>query len=236
MFVIRAQCRNQFTAADIDFVVSVLGMDHGEAQCIIELLSDPESRDAILDHERLFQAILENVHCLTVSSRFYFYVLVRHAFKDAGIDDRNTADYVAELLSVFSSTHRTRHPLRDQVAPMNYLIDMTQALQDANQSQRFLLRAHLGNFALFFSGLFPEHIRHRRQRRAAPSIDYYESVGKTSFRVAGGHRLAGEYELSSVFTNLSDRFHVTRLALNDLSERLVSFDSAASRLLLRSMS
>jgi len=236
MHVIRAQCRNQFSAADIDFVVSVLGKDYGESQCLVELLSDQESRDAILDHDQLFHSILESVRCLNVSSRFYFYILVRHAFLGAGIQDRNTADYVAEMLSVFASAHRARHPLRQQVGPMNYIVDVIQALQDATHAERFLLRAHLGNFVLFFSGLFPEHIRHRRHRRAAPSIDYYESVGQTSFRMAGGHRLAGEYELAPVFSTLSDHFHVTRLALNDLSERLVSIDSSASHLLLRSLS
>jgi hypothetical protein len=42
--------------------------------------------------------------------------------------------------------------------------------------------------------------------------------------VASDHRLAQRYELAPIFDTLADRFETTRAALNDLSERLLSFD------------
>ena len=43
---------------------------------------------------------------------------------EAGLDDRVVADYVAEMLAEFGSTHRLRHPLRSPGQPMDYLVDM----------------------------------------------------------------------------------------------------------------
>ena len=226
MNVIRPNCRIQFTAEDIDFIVSVLGKDYGEATCLVELLSDDDTRDVILDHDRLFRAILERSSYLEVSTRLYFYILVRHVLLEAGIKEPEIADYVAEVLSVIASAHRTRYPLPNQASPMNYVVDMLAAMQSASHEQRFLIRAHLGNFTLFLVGLFPGYIRERRQRRGSPSLEYYERVGQTSYRVAGNHNLAEQYELGPVFHSLSDRFHSARLALNDLSDRLVSLEDA----------
>ena len=51
MKVIQPNCRVQFTAADIDFIVANLGRKSGDVDCVTRLLSDPDSRDAILDDE-----------------------------------------------------------------------------------------------------------------------------------------------------------------------------------------
>src|SRR5438067_7788767 len=98
MKVIQPNFLVQFTADDIDFIVSTLGKKSNDSQWLIRLLSDESTRDLILDDEALFHAFLEHRGCLRVSSHFYFYVLVRHVLRRAGIDDRAVADYVAEVL------------------------------------------------------------------------------------------------------------------------------------------
>src|SRR5207253_6015659 len=97
MKVIQPNCRVQFAAEDVDFILSVLGARIGNAECLIRLLSDEGSRDLILDDEALFHALLERRGCLRVSTRFYFYILVRNVFCRSGIEDRVIADYVAEV-------------------------------------------------------------------------------------------------------------------------------------------
>jgi hypothetical protein len=72
MKMIQPNCRVQFAAEDVDFILSVLGQKIGDAECLLQLLSDEESRDLILDDETLFQTLLERRGCLRVSSRFYF--------------------------------------------------------------------------------------------------------------------------------------------------------------------
>jgi hypothetical protein len=40
--------------------------------------------------------------------------------------------------------------------------------------------------------------------------------------MASDHRLARKYDLAKVFDVLAERFEVTRLALNDLGDRLIT--------------
>ena len=75
------------------------------------------------------------------------------------------------------------------------------------------------------AGIFPKHIRRRHERYAAPGLRYYEEMGRMNFRVAGDSRPARKHDLSRVFHGLADSFRVARLALNDLSERLVLLES-----------
>ena len=224
MKVIQPNCRVQFTAADIDFIVAHLGKKTGDADCVTRLLSDPESRDTILDDESLFHALLEHRGCLSVSAHLYFYILVRRVLRRSGLDDRVVADYVAEILAEYSNLERTQCRVPSQPEPLNYFFEMLLALQRADDRNGFELRAHIGNHALFITGVFPDRIRVRAERRGFPDLRYFEGIGQASFRAARDHRLARRYDLAGVFDTLADRFHTTRQALNDLSERLLAWD------------
>lgn len=222
MNVIQPNCRVRFTADDVDFVVSVLGRDSGKDQALIGLLADEESRDLILDDERLYHALLERRGCLKVSSHFYFYVLVRRVFRRSGLEDRAVADYVAEVLSEFSLLERTRCSVPGGSGPLDYFCDMLAALRTADDHTSFCIRAHIGNHSLFMAGVFPERIRYRAERKGFPDLRYYEELGRMNYRVASDHRLARKFELAPIFETLSERFQTTRLALNDLTDRLLS--------------
>ena len=98
---------------------------------------------------------------------------------------------------------------------------MVTALQKADDRTSFMLRAHIGNYSLFLSGVFPGYIRFRAESRGFPALKYYEELGRTHYRLAGEHKLARRYQLDSVLTTLSERFETTRQALNDLADRLI---------------
>ncbi len=226
MKVIRPNCRVQFTAQDIDFILEVLGSRVGTAQGLIQLLTDEGTRDLILDDETLFRAVLERPNFARISAHLYFYVLVRQVFRRAGIAEREVADYVAEVLAEFSRAERTQCVVRGQPRPLEYFVDMLAALETADDLTRFYIRAHIGNYSLFLSGVFPDHIRYRAEKRGAPDLKYYEELGRSSYRVARDHRLAYRYDLADIFNTLSERFQITRLALNDLGERLLALGDA----------
>jgi hypothetical protein len=194
----------------------------GAADCLVGLLADEESRDLILDDERLFHALLERRGCLRVSSRFYFYILVRQVFRRSDLHDRAVADYVAELLAEFSRAERSRCVPAGQTSSLDYFVDMLAALQTADDRTSFLIRVHIGNYSLFLSGVFPERIRLRAELRGCPGLKYYEGLGRANFRTASDHRLARQYAVSDIFNTLAERFETTRLALNDISDRLFS--------------
>lgn len=222
MLVIQPNCRVQFTAEDIDFIIATLGRGVGDADCLTRLLADEDTRDLLLDDERLFRALLEHRGCLRVSARLYFYVMVRQVLRRTGITDRAVTDYVAEVLAEFSETERTRLRVPGRPEALDYFFEMLAALQTADDHTRFHIRAHIGNQSLFLSGIFPDRIRARAERKGFPDLGYYESLGQANFRAASDHRLARKHGLNDVFATLSERFHETRLALNDMAERLLS--------------
>jgi hypothetical protein len=219
--VIQPNSRIQFTAEDVDFILSVLRNKAGDTECLTRLLADEETRDLILDDEALLRAVLEHRNCLRVSTHFYFYILVRHTFRRSGLKDRPLADYVASVLAEFSDVERTRCQLPGR-PPMDYFFDMLAALQTVDDVTRFHIRAHIGNYSLFLSGVFPDRIRFRTERKGAPGLRYYEGVGSANYRAASDHYLARKYELDAIFDTLAERFQETRLALNELRERLTS--------------
>src|SRR3954451_3371042 len=198
MKMIQPNCRVQFAAEDIDFILSVLGAKIETAECLTKLLADEESRDLILDDEALFHALLERRGCLRVSTRFYFYILVRHVFRRSDIHDRAVADYVAEVLAQFSSAERANCVVQGQQQSLDYFFEMLTALRGADERTTFFIRAHIGNYSLFLSGVFPERIRFRAEARGFPDLKYYEGLGRTQYRMASDHRLAHRYELSQV--------------------------------------
>ena len=230
MMMIRPNCRAQFAAQDIDFILSVLGRKISTAECLVKLLADEDSRDLILDDEALLHALLEHRGCLRVSTRFYFYIVVRQVLRRSGIQDRAVADYVAEVLAEFSRAERIGCVVPGQAAPLDYIFEMLAALQTADERTSFLIRVHIGNHSLFLSGVFPARIRFRAERRGAPSLKYYEGMGRTQYRVASDHQLARRYEVAGIFDTLAERFETTRLALNDMADRFFSIGDSNSAL------
>lgn len=222
MKLIQPNCRIQFTADDLQFIISVLGQKRGNEQALLNLLTDPETRDMILDDEALFQSLLEHHGCLTVSNHLYFYIIVRNVLRKGGIQDRTVADYVAELLAQYSTQENTVCRVPGQQDPLEYFFEMVAAIQHADERTAFFIRTHIANHSLFLSGLFPHRIRYRAEIKGFPDLSYYEALGQTNFRLASDHRLAARYELGSIFATLSEEFHTARKALNDISERIVT--------------
>jgi hypothetical protein len=226
MKMIQPNCRVQFAAEDVDFILSVLGPKIGNTECLVKLLSDEESRDLILDNEALFHALLERRGCLRVSSRFYFYILVRNVFRRSGMEERAVADYVAEVLAEFAQSERSRCVMPGHVNSLDYFFEMLSALNAADDRTSFFIRAHIGNYSLFFSGVFPDRIRFRAEARGFPDVKYYDSLGRMHFGAASDHRLAQRYDVAEIFSTLSERFETTRRALNGIADRLFSIGDA----------
>lgn len=226
--MIKADCRNKFSVDDFEFVVDALSTDAKNKVALTELLTDEECRDQILDHDQLFEQVTQKTGFTSISPYFYFYVLSRRAFLDFDIDDRDLTDYVASMLAEFSNVKRstTVSPLHDK--SYYYFTDMMQDFVDAPPPDDFLIRSHMGNYALFMTGFYPDYIfRKSTYGRKAPGFDYYEEMGSSSFRWASKHTMATKLSLEDILANLSERFRQVRLALNQISDEYISLDDRA---------
>ena len=153
--------------------------------------------------------------------------LASHCRRRAGISGRKLCDYVASLLETFSRTGVLGAPHGGPEQGQQYLSDMLIALTRASAAETFLLRAHVGNYSLFVSGIFHENAQ-RRSRRGAPDLEFYEKIGRTNYQLVAAHSTAKRCALNDVFEELADRFHEVRLALNHLSDELLNLDDGGN--------
>jgi len=224
--MIKANCRDRFTAADFDFVVRTLGRSESEAISLVTLLTDTEARDAVLDHPKLVHAVLEPSAALSISPQLYFYILIRHVLKETGLNDRTVSDYVASLLENFSQTARMQSPAHGHAGPIQYLSDMLIALRNASPVQTFLIRAHVGNYSLFITGIFHETVQ-SRWNRGGPDVMFYEEMGRANYKAAAAHQVARSAALTEIYIQLAQGFREVRLALNRVADSLLHLDDAA---------
>lgn len=203
-----------------------------EASLLLSLLStDPEARareesrmltegiDALLDDPRTLNALLSGGGVTIAPAPLVFYLLVRHALLEDGINNQVVADYLAALLLEFGRERRAYRVAETETREYEYLVDIMDTLTAARGHEAFMLRAHLGNFSLWFSGLFPDRITHRVQRRGAPGLSYYEAMGATGFRLAAGTADAESYGLDQLYETFARNFPVLRVALNRIADR-----------------
>jgi len=217
--MIQANCRSRFTASDFDFVVKTLGKSSRDQVNLTTLLTDEDSRDAILDDPTLVHAVLREHGQLSISPQLFFYILTSHVLKQTGCD-RSICDYVASLLETFSRMTALQGPAEMEQTSTIYLSDMLMALQNASPVQAFLIRSHVANYALFMSGIFPENVQ-KRANRGAPAVSFYEDMGRSNYRAASEDRVARHWDLSVILAVIAERFREIRLALNSLSNNLL---------------
>lgn len=223
--MVRANCRDTLSAGDFGFIVDTLSKTPSQSVSLGELLTDDILRDELLDHELVFQKILDSPLCHNISPAFYFYVVVRHVLLEMNVDDRSLADYIASLLAHFA---RTENILRINELPdenLRYVTDMLIRMEKCTPEQAFAIQVHIGNLTLYLTGVFPENIELRTKRKGAPSLDFYERIGASQYALVSKHQIARKNHLDHVYQRLSGDFPRFRAALNQVSERFMHWQN-----------
>jgi len=204
--MILADTRHRLTRDDAQLAARILAHDSGEQLATFESRLADEGIDAILDDPRLPGALRRHPRGAHASFMLFAYVMIRQALRNAGENDRGLADYVTSIVVHFGIRDRAHRLCED--------------LNDPDFRRSFLVRTHLGNYALWLSGIFPDHIEQRRWRRGGPNLEYYEEMGRRGFQLAADHHLAEAHGLAPLYATAAERFGVLRTALNAVSDAL----------------
>ncbi|MEJ2677931.1 MAG: hypothetical protein P8174_02520 [Gemmatimonadota bacterium] len=211
--------RASFGREEAGFIVGILSRADSAARQDLDDRLRNDGFDAVLDDPRTLNAVLTEPRARGLTPGLFFYVLVRHALLESGVDDRTMADYIAALLLEFGREGRAYRIEDSEGEAYFYLADIVGALESATGRRAFLLQAHLGNFALWLSGLFPDAIIRRTLRRGAPGLEYYEQMGSTGYRLAAETRQANGSGMDAVYRRCAAAFPDARVALNHISDR-----------------
>ena len=217
--MIRADLRSRLRAADVELVILLLSRGSAHRRAAVERQLAAEGPDALLERPELLERLLAVRTMLVPSEALFFYVVLRHALQRSGVDDRELADYLGSLMLEFGRRDRAWRVDWNDDARHAYLVDILADLEATSGERRFKVMAHLGNYALWLAGIFPDYIAARRLRSGGPDVSYYDALGRRGFGMASDHELADQYGLEDVFRSAAERFSEIRTALNGVSER-----------------
>lgn len=146
-----------------------------------------------------------NEHLITdVSPREFFQEAVHEAISRQQISTcHETTLYLSNLLTVFIQAEQLFEQTDDGVMLRPLAAMYADAVYARSISERDTALRHLGDVALFISGLFP-----RSLQRSLVDVDYYISMGGGAYGfLADSNKVSRNAKvLSMVFQELSDRF------------------------------
>ena len=144
--------------------------------------------------------------------------LTEEKFDKIGLRERELPQYVAGILMDFTHVDRL-HQIRD--ARGQAIEDVGEMLLEGDVRHRARsferersVRKHIGDFTLFFTGMFPEHIKARRNWwRLDRFLDWIET-GKESYRIVSEFETEKNSEDAPLYRCLADHFDFMVVGLN----------------------
>jgi hypothetical protein len=157
----------------------------------------------------------------------FFQQAVRNSYEGKlGLNDPDISGYVAHLLCEFSEAENL-YRVRDEAGhPLDELEEMITASDPVNGSAPSFdaeraLRKHIGDYALFVGGMYPEAAKSARHaRHHAPSLGELIRAGKESYFIVSQFNLFEYEQEAPLFARLSDRFEQCILGLTLVREEL----------------
>ena len=138
----------------------------------------------------------------------FFERVTRQSFRDLALDDPPVMRYLADLLTRFARAEALYAVRALPIRRLDTVADSLLAIQrvwewespDFNPEAERTLRRHIGDYTLFMTGVFREHV----ERLAVTG--YYQHEGRRAYRFVSETARAGGGADASLFKRLSDRF------------------------------
>jgi hypothetical protein len=152
-----------------------------------------------------------------------------------GLRDEEIWDYLANLLTEFCDT-RSLYALKnaqgrtlDDVGEM--LLESDPVFGDAPSFDRERqVRKHIGDFTLFFSGMFPESInRFRLRRQRLENLIDWVHAGKESYFIVSRFDQMEYRKVAPMFGRLSEQFETCVFGLNLVRQELTAMQYSLVR-------
>ncbi len=158
--------------------------------------------------------------------RLFTEMVGLHFEQDVGLRDQQLQAYVANLLTEFCDT---RELYKIQNAAGRPLHDVGEMLLESDPiygeapgfDRERQVRKHIGDYTLFFAGMFPESInRFRLRRRRLESFIDLVKAGKESYYIVSQFSQFEGAKVAPLFAKLSREFEVCVFGLNMVKNEL----------------
>jgi hypothetical protein len=153
-----------------------------------------------------------------------FAGLAEHAFfSDLGVADPPLIDYLSALLARFihnDEVYRLRGLSGRPLTELAEMVVEAERLPAGGTARRDYYR-HIGDFALFWTGLFPEAVGRQRSRDSKDALVSYTAQGKRGYLLTSRMEEERHHDAEAeLFRRLSEQFEVCAVGLRKVREEL----------------
>ena len=141
--------------------------------------------------------------------RRLFWHLTEASFEQVGHVDPELLTYVTGLLVDFTHTDNLYRVRDAQGRRLEYLFDMLIESQHGDAAHARETQKHLGDYAMFIVGMFPESLQRRRR---PVSTSYYVAHGKRAYTTVS--EMDSPRPSAALFRKLAAHFETCVYALN----------------------
>ena len=173
---------------------------------------------------------LQGAQCMISEShplqQLFLELVGRHYAEEIGIRDPQVVNYVAQLLAEFCDAEQLFKVRNTAGRPLS---DVGEMLIESNPvfgpapsfDRERQVRKHIGDYTLFFTGMFPESINHFRLRRDRMEgfVDWMKA-GKESYFIVSKFEHFEYAKVAPLFANLSRNFEQCVYGLNRVKNEL----------------
>lgn len=158
----------------------------------------------------------------------FFEELINRSFKQRlGLTDSEITSYVSDLLTQFNHTENLYRIRNSRGKPLEDVGEMLLASNPLFEASSFdrerEVRKHIGDFTLFFAGLFPEALnRWRLRRMPLDSLVDYVKAGKESYYIVSEFNQFEYKSVAPFFKKMSDHFETCVFGLNLVKQDLTA--------------
>ena len=159
----------------------------------------------------------------------FFQQMVRNSYAGKlGMHDTAISNYVAHLLCEFSEADKLYRVRDEEGKPIHALDAMVRAADPVHGTASSFdaeraVRKHIGDYALFVSGMYPESMEAPRSRRQGQqSYEELVSVGKESYYIVSQFDLEEYADEAPMFRRLAGWFDRCTYGLRLVREELQS--------------
>ena len=149
-------------------------------------------------------------------NRFFTGITENAFYAHLGVADPPLVDYVAELLTRFCRYDQLFRVRSSNGRRLNQVVEMLhEARSRVGEAQRDVHR-HIGDFTLFWTGLYPEAVESFRDAGKPDSLIDYRTQGKKAYQAASQIPSSDDTVESGLLARLSDEFELCAYGLGEV--------------------
>lgn len=133
-----------------------------------------------------------------------------------GVADVQMVDYISDLLLRFTRIDETQRVRRPDGRPATEVFQMLCEAERRIGLARRGVHRHIGDFTLFWSGMYPESLRKTKRGQTRDEFLDYCKQGKRAYAIAATIQGGADRPSSEVLMQMSEQFDLCAYGLREI--------------------